>query len=100
MCPAPKVLDEVTQRCVYLEDCKWPGFSSLPQISSSSQDVTEQSCPEPWVLEQQGQHRALRRKILRAGRDSSGPLDPFIERNKRGTECGQDQLGVFFKNIF
>ncbi|XP_069325765.1 otogelin [Eulemur rufifrons] len=24
MCPAPKVLDEVTQRCVYLEDCVEP----------------------------------------------------------------------------
>lgn len=29
-CPTPKVLDEVTQRCVYVEDCEWPAFLIPP----------------------------------------------------------------------
>uniref|UniRef100_F6PH42 Otogelin n=1 Tax=Monodelphis domestica TaxID=13616 RepID=F6PH42_MONDO len=29
VCPIPMVLDEVTQKCVYLEDCTWPGFLTL-----------------------------------------------------------------------
>lgn len=35
MCPTPKVLDEVTQRCVYLEDCKRPGVLPPPPDSDS-----------------------------------------------------------------
>ncbi|KAL6086589.1 hypothetical protein STEG23_010757, partial [Scotinomys teguina] len=31
VCPTPKVLDEVTQRCVYLEDCKRPGVEPALQ---------------------------------------------------------------------
>ncbi|EHB10913.1 Otogelin [Heterocephalus glaber] len=31
VCPVPKVLDEVTQRCVYLEDCKQPELPLPPQ---------------------------------------------------------------------
>lgn len=32
-CPTPKVLDEVTQRCVYVEDCEWPAFLIPPSDS-------------------------------------------------------------------
>lgn len=35
MCPTPKVLDEVTQRCVYLEDCKRPGVLLSPPDSKT-----------------------------------------------------------------
>lgn len=31
-CPTPKVLDEVTQRCVYLEDCEWPARTPPPEL--------------------------------------------------------------------
>ena len=35
-CATPKVLDEVTQRCVHLEDCEWPGLLTPPPVSCKS----------------------------------------------------------------
>ncbi|XP_004635011.2 otogelin [Octodon degus] len=56
VCPAPKVLDEVTQRCVYLEDCVEPavwvppetlGNDTLPpgQVLPTSRDKWPQDTP-------------------------------------------------------
>lgn len=43
-CATPKVLDEVTQRCVHLEDCEWPELLALPPMSCKSPGLTDQSC--------------------------------------------------------
>lgn len=47
MCPTPKVLDEVTQRCVYLEDCKRPGVLLLLQTPSCLQGSLRNSAQGP-----------------------------------------------------
>ncbi|XP_004621722.2 otogelin [Sorex araneus] len=40
-CPAPRVLDEVTQRCVYLEDCVQPGLQ-VPTDAPGNQTLAPQ----------------------------------------------------------
>ncbi|XP_045433849.1 otogelin [Pipistrellus kuhlii] len=46
-CPAPKVLDEVTQRCVYVEDCVEPAVLVPPEARGNETLPPSQELPTP-----------------------------------------------------
>ncbi|XP_012412723.1 otogelin [Trichechus manatus latirostris] len=52
-CPAPKVLDEVTQRCVYLEDCVEPVVLVPKEALDNDTQPPSQELPTPSVQELQ-----------------------------------------------
>ncbi|XP_064145520.1 otogelin [Loxodonta africana] len=53
VCPAPKVLDEVTQRCVYLEDCVEPVVLVPTEALDNETQTPSQELPTPSVQELQ-----------------------------------------------
>lgn len=92
-CPAPKVLDEVTRRCVYLEDCEWPGFLTPPLDFLKIPGVSLTShAQSPRSLEMQGQHSALWEDPVEQAETSSCPFSLFHGKNEaqggQGTGLG------------
>lgn len=80
-CPTPKVLDEVTQRCVYLEDCEWPRLLIPPSDSSKSPRSPSPIIPQ--VPGETGPAEELLEETFRAGRDLIQFVLPIKQNNVR-----------------
>lgn len=99
-CPTPKVLDEVTQRCVYLEDCEWSRFLIPPShFLYISRVALTNHAQSPQGPEKAASVLGLWKRPLEEAETSSGPLSPWY-REKAEAQNGEGTgLGLGARNM-
>ncbi|XP_010613449.1 otogelin [Fukomys damarensis] len=80
VCPVPKVLDEVTQRCVYLEDCVEPALWVPTEASGNETLPPGQALPAP------GDKRPQLAPTLRPALTPATPLTAALNPLMAATE--------------
>ncbi|XP_053415854.1 otogelin [Nycticebus coucang] len=86
VCPTPKVLDEVTQRCVYLEDCVEPAVWVPTQTLGNETLPPSQVLPTPSDKEPQLPLQTPKTPITRPALAPAVPLTTALNRPMAATE--------------
>ncbi|XP_033059737.1 otogelin isoform X16 [Trachypithecus francoisi] len=86
VCPAPKVLDEVTQRCVYLEDCVEPAVWVPTEALGNETLPPSQGLPTPSDEEPQLSQESPRSPTHRPALAPAAPLPTALNPPMAATE--------------
>ncbi|XP_074192196.1 otogelin isoform X1 [Rhinolophus sinicus] len=85
-CPTPKVLDEVTQRCVYLEDCVEPAVLVPTEAVGNETLPPSQALPTPSDQELQFPQDTPRVPSYRPALTAAAPLTTALHPSMATTE--------------